>query len=108
MSTVGWKSIEMQVAIPRTQDAGKLQDQMSKQNQEFQESLAQMQTKQEEKKRNRVNAFDQVNHLNIKKDPESRKQSSQEKESHQQKDSGSGRDNQANHPYLGNTIDFSG
>ncbi|MFA1820649.1 hypothetical protein ACDX78_10770 [Virgibacillus oceani] len=49
MSLLGWKSIKMQVAFPRTQDAGKLQEQIGKQHQHFQESF----TANQEQKRKR-------------------------------------------------------
>src|SRR5690625_5072309 len=48
----------MQVALPRAQDAGKQQEHMSKQNERYQESLAQNQVKMEERKRTQVNKFD--------------------------------------------------
>ena len=35
---MGLKSVELQVAIPRTQDAGKMQEQLSRQGQQFQET----------------------------------------------------------------------
>ncbi|WP_047984858.1 hypothetical protein [Ornithinibacillus californiensis] len=57
---MSWKSVEMQVALPRTQDAGKLQDQMQKSNQHFQEALAQSQLIQENQKRKKVQEFEEI------------------------------------------------
>jgi hypothetical protein len=57
---MSWKSVELQVALPRTQDAGKLQDQMHKSNQHFQEALAQSQLIQENQKRKKVQEFEEI------------------------------------------------
>jgi len=54
---VSWKAVDMQVALPRTQDARQLQEQRSKQHQRFQESLAHTQLKQEVINRKPVNSM---------------------------------------------------
>jgi len=54
---VSWKAVDMQVALPRTQDASQLQEQRSKQHQRFQESLAHTQLKQEVINRKPVNSM---------------------------------------------------
>ncbi len=101
---MSWKSIEMQVALPRTQDAGKLQEQMLKQNQHFQESLAQSQMKEAEQKRKRVQEFESINDVKI-KDEDRDNPSSEDQQSgardHNNEES-------IEHPYLGKRIDFSG
>jgi len=99
---LSWKSIEMQVALPRTQDAGKLQEQMGKQHQHFQESLAANQLKQEERKRKKVNDYESIHLLKDKKGDNTSVLRDEEKK----KDSGS--QNKAEHPYLGLKIDFNG
>ncbi|MGY0691585.1 hypothetical protein ACW2QC_02185 [Virgibacillus sp. FSP13] len=99
---MGWKSIEMQVALPRTQDAGKLQDQMTRQNQHSQESLVANQLKQDEQKRKRVNEFAETDKVKVKKDHSN--QTSQDQQQEEQKQE----DQFVDHPYLGNKIDFSG
>lgn len=50
VSLLSLKSIELQVALPHSQDAGKIQDQMSKEGQRFQESLTQSQIQEDLKK----------------------------------------------------------
>ncbi|WP_156289088.1 hypothetical protein [Oceanobacillus salinisoli] len=93
------KLIELQVAIPRTQDASKLSEQLTKQNQHFQESLASSQLKQEELKRKRVNDLNDTEQLKFKKQktgdhqtlPRNRKTTSSME--------------YIKHPYLGNQID---
>lgn len=98
---MSWKSIEMQVALPRTQDAGKLQEQMLKQNQHFQESLAQSQLKEANEKRKRVQEFERIK---IKDEDQDNPDSE-----NQQRDSEDDRnDKSVEHPYLGKKIDFSG
>lgn len=99
---LSWKSIEMQVALPRVQDAGKLQEQIGKQNQHFQEALAGSQLKKEELKRQRVNEFEQINHVKIKKDEKNPNEEQQNEQSSRQPDE------TVDHPYLGKKIDFNG
>ncbi|WP_188454363.1 hypothetical protein [Virgibacillus oceani] len=100
---MSWKSIEMQVALPRTQDAGKLQEQMLKHGQHIQESIAESQLKQEEQKRKRVNEFEQINDVNNRRE---RGNSDHPQRDNQQKSEQE--EQMIEHPYLGNKIDFSG
>src|SRR5699024_8834665 len=57
---MGFKSVEMQIAIPRSQDAGKMQDQMMKQGQQFQDTLTEQQIREELLKRKQVNEYEKV------------------------------------------------
>src|SRR5699024_4591721 len=57
---MGFKSVEMQVAIPRTQDASKMQDQLTRQGQQFQEKLSQQQLREDIMKRTQVNEYEDV------------------------------------------------
>ncbi len=102
--TVSWKSIELQIALPRTMEAGKLQDQLHRQPQHTQHLLTEAHLKREVKKRNRINHTEQLrkivgnnhsqNHHRIK---------IEERIS---------RDKVLNtldkHPYLGTKVDFKG
>lgn len=100
------KSIEMQVAIPRTQDASKMQEQLNRQGQQFQETLTEKQLKEEQLKRQQVNKYDDVEKRDISDDEEQTQQQEQEKKQKKQQKM----ENQAhktNHPYIGNRIDFS-
>lgn len=99
---MSWKSIEMQVALPRAQDAGKLQDQMMKQGQQFQESLAQSQIKQEELKRKKVNESEEIKKARIKKESDDPNQNKEEQSQEEELS------HTIEHPYLGNKIDFNG
>jgi hypothetical protein len=97
---MSWKSVEMQVALPRTTDAGKLQDQMLKQNQHFQEALAQSQVKQDNQKRKKVQDFEEV-HLQKDGRQDSDQTMNQEQSRQAKKDT----DQKIKHPYLGNHFD---
>lgn len=94
----------MQVALPRSQDAGKLQDQMLKQNQHFQEALAQNHIKQEELKRKKVQQSDDTEEVRNQKEEEHGNTDSQDS-NNKKKD---GNENKLDHPYLGTKFDFSG
>ncbi|WP_096269864.1 hypothetical protein [Paucisalibacillus globulus] len=95
---MSWKSVEMQVALPRTMDAGKLQEQSLKQNQHFQEALAQTQLIQENIKRKRVQDSDEVM---LQKDSQNQKN----EEKYLQKKQTSEAVENINHPFLGNNFD---
>ena len=92
----------MQVALPRTQDAGKMQDNMVKQGQHFQESLAQTQRKQEERIRKRVNEFEKTE--KVKNKEQHSKNLINKKTQLEQSEE----EYKMNHPYLGSQIDFNG
>ncbi|MFB4167470.1 hypothetical protein [Virgibacillus sp. JSM 102003] len=105
MILLSWKSIEMQVALPRTQDAGKLQEQMLKQNQHFQESLAQSQLKDIEQKRKRVQEFENIHNV---KNKNKEDRDTNDSEDQQSELGYAPIDEFAEHPYLGKKIDFNG
>lgn len=96
----------MQVALPRTQDAGQLQEQMSKQHQRFQESLAHQQLKQELLKRRQVREFERTTGRKIKEEDKER---SSTKDSQQEQGNENEREEEQHveHPYLGQKIDLS-
>lgn len=95
---MGWKSIEMQVALPRTQDAGKIQEQLQKQSEQMQGALTQAQLEQEKLKRTRVNHSEEMEKLKLKKETEESTYELQEFEN--QEEDG------VIHPYLGNKVDI--
>lgn len=102
---MSWKSIEMQVALPRVQDAGKIQEQMQKQGQHYGDSLTQSQLKQEELKRKRVSESEDIQDLKLKKDTEDDSNNQSEEQSG---DSIQTQEEKINHPYLGNRLDLNG
>ncbi|HLR88130.1 MAG TPA: hypothetical protein VK042_00230 [Atopostipes sp.] len=102
---MSWKSVEMQVALPRTQDAGRIQDQMAKQNQQFQQTLSEQQLKEEKIKQHIVNEYEDVESIN--KDKEREGSNSQDEESNNNKNEEKESKEQMKHPYLGANIDYS-
>jgi|SRR5690625_125505 len=100
---MGWKSIELQVALPRTQEAGRYQDQLSKQNQRFQESLAQSQLRQQELQRKRTNRFEKTLHKKVTDEEQTNKNDDREtKKKNDKRDS----KEKLLHPYLGRQVDI--
>ncbi|TCT26744.1 hypothetical protein EDD68_10197 [Melghiribacillus thermohalophilus] len=93
----------MQIALPRTQDAGKMQEQMQQKGQNVQDMLAQTQLMQEELKRKKISETNQKEQALIQKDEE-KKQSipSKSPQSKKSKPHSHGMP----HPYLGKHIDF--
>ena len=105
MSTLSWKSIELQVAIPRTQDAGRLQEN-DKSHQRFQESLAMTQMKQEELKKRQVNHLKESTQSNIRDENLNEKDHPHHKQ--EPKKEIEKNDETIVHPYLGRKIDYTG
>lgn len=104
MVYLSWRSIELQVALPRTQDAGKLQEQMMKQSQNLQESLAAVQLKQQDHDRKRVTDLQETSHLSNSKKKDNSNDDLNQGNNKSKKD----KDYSTEHPYLGNHIDFDG
>lgn len=98
----------MQVALPRTQDAGNIQEQMSKQHQRFQESLAQTQLKEEIIKRKQVNKFEEIKDQNVTDKDKDKENQNESEQNLQQKKQTRKKAKSVDHPYLGSKIDFSG
>jgi len=91
----------MQVALPRTQDAGKLQDQMQQRGPNVQQSLAEAGKIHDDLRRNQVNSMESKNGVNVNSNEDTTLLDSS-KETHHN-------DVKVNvHPYLGNEIDYSG
>ncbi len=96
------KAIEMQVALPRTQDAGKLQEQLQQRGQVMNDIASQASLKEEERKRRSVieNGETTFVSLSDKEQNEQQQPQSNHKKKHKlEKES---------HPYKGQLIDYSG
>ena len=105
---MGLKSIEMQIAIPRSQDACKMQEQLSRQAQQFQETLTDQQLRDEIVKRHKTNRQEKV----LKREVDDREERShyetaEEKDKDREKQTHN-LNEQIKHPYLGKQIDWSG
>lgn len=101
---MGFKSVDLQVAIPRTQDASKMQEQLTRQGQQFQDSLTQQQLREEMLKRTQVNEYEDVKGQIL--DDESQEKE-QEKAEEQVKKLKQEEKAIIDHPYLGKHIDYS-
>lgn len=103
----GLKSIELQVALPRTQTAGKLQDQMQQRSTVAQDQLSQQQIEEQIRKRNAVTETDATEKKRLNNDDESKKdkgkQMMQGKKKKQEKETG---EKKELHPYKGKHIDI--
>lgn len=103
MILMSWKSIEMQVALPRTQDAGKMQEQLMKQNQHFQEGLAQSNRMQEIEKRHKVQDFDEIQ---LQKDGQQENKGSGQSGNRNNEKESNEVEQAIQHPFLGNNFDI--
>ncbi|MEH7882746.1 hypothetical protein V7654_00355 [Bacillus sp. JJ1609] len=101
------KAIEMQIALPRTQDAGKIQEQLQQRGQHLQEHAAQSVTKEDELKRKTVIKNNPKQEAHLTKDDGSSNQN-QEQSNPDKKKNSEHHHIQQNHPYKGKVIDYSG
>ncbi|MGA9228071.1 MAG: hypothetical protein WB217_17115 [Mesobacillus sp.] len=101
------KAIEMQIALPRTQDAGKIQEQLQQRGQHLQEHAAQSVKKEDELKRKTVIKNNQKQETRLNKDDRSSNHN-QEQSNPDKKKNSENHNKQQNHPYKGKVIDYSG
>ncbi|KIY21514.1 MULTISPECIES: hypothetical protein [Mesobacillus] len=100
------KAIEMQIALPRTQDAGKIQEQLQQRGQHLQEHAVKMVTKEEDLTRNTVVKNNQKQEARLNKEGSHQgDQEQKNRENHENKDD---EIVQQHHPYKGKVIDYSG
>lgn len=93
----------MQIALPRTHDASKIQEQLNQRNQLIQDQLAQSTQKEVDLKRTQVLENSESEKLKLKKD-----QSQQQHEQNKKKKKDQKQEENPNHPYKGKEIDFFG
>ena len=100
------KAIEMQIALPRTHDAGKIQEQLQQRGQHLQEHAAQSVTKKDDLKRKTVvkNSQKQEASLNQEGSPSGKQQQNGRRDQKNKND----QPEQPHHPYKGKVIDYSG
>lgn len=109
MVKIGLKSIDMQVALLRTQDASKMQEQLTRQGQQFQETTAQQHLTEEVLKRQQTNRFENVTKRDVDSNDEKEKERKQNRSEENQKQNKQGQiKERVQHPYLGRQIDWSG
>lgn len=98
---MGMKAVEMQVALPRTQDAGKMQDQMQRHGETLQGMLAQSELEAEKLKRTQVQHMVETNRTK-------KKEESEQERRENKKQKAKKKTRKDYHPYLGRRIDFNG
>ncbi|GAA4059907.1 MAG TPA: hypothetical protein GXZ58_11255 [Bacilli bacterium] len=103
---MGWRSIELQVALPRTQDVGRIQEQIQQRGQFMQEVIAQAQQQAEEMKRRSVTNLEEGHKLS--NDTKESDQENQLDQSNEHADSKPEHKIKIQHPYLGTRIDING
>ncbi|RAK23396.1 hypothetical protein B0I26_101357 [Anoxybacillus vitaminiphilus] len=92
------KLVELQVALPRTYDIGKIQEQMAQQSQFMQSQLAASIQKKEELQRRQVTAKEKSSEARWKKEGNPLQLQTNKKM----------KTAKQNHPYKGTMIDFTG
>ncbi|TFB23186.1 hypothetical protein E3U55_05045 [Filobacillus milosensis] len=100
---MSWKGVELQVALPRTQDAGQLQDQLNQRGQFSQDHFAQSQLKEADLKRKKVLETNEEEKITNEEDESKNEQIYSSKHQSQ-----SPLEYKEQHPYLGKIIDYSG
>lgn len=98
------KSIEMQIALPRTHDAGKLQEQMQQRGQLLQDFASESVKKEDEKKMRSVMKQEKQEAARFHKDGKGREQAEQQGAKKEKKH----KQQTEPHPYKGTRVDFSG
>ncbi|MBP3038384.1 hypothetical protein J9303_02540 [Bacillaceae bacterium Marseille-Q3522] len=101
------KSVEMQVALPRTQEIGKIQEQLQQRGQIMQAHANESVEKDVVKKRTSVTKEEETKEAKWEHNQSSRHRQ-QEHEQKKQKSRQIARNHYENHPYKGHKIDFSG
>ncbi|MBA2174084.1 hypothetical protein H0266_04125 [Halobacillus locisalis] len=98
---MSWKSVEMQVALPRVQDAGKLQEQIAQRNPTLQHFVSQKQEQLDRKKRVSVMNSENVEDALVNDEGPSQTPSLSEKGANVKEET-------IDHPFLGKRVDYSG
>ena len=101
---MSWKSIELQVALPRTFEANKVQEQHQQRSQIDQSQTAVAQAKEAEHSRKSVDKQEQKEKAHLSGDQKGSNPHFQQKDQEKKQ---SGKHN-SDHPFKGKHIDFSG
>ncbi|MFS0782274.1 hypothetical protein [Bacillus sp. 1P06AnD] len=101
------KAIEMQIALPRTQDAGKIQEQLQQRSQIAIDSAANEVKREEKKKEQSVIAAKKARQQKVGEDSGKMNQTNLHS-GHNLNCTQEEKEELSHHPYKGNRIDFSG
>lgn len=103
------KSIEMQVALPRTMEVGKIQEQLQQRGQNMNDFATMRNQKEDEQKRTSVIKHEQKSNVKLSQEERNNnKKEQEERENKQMKKTKDINDMKEKHPYKGNVIDYSG
>ena len=101
------KSIEMQIALPRTMEAGKIQEQLQQRGQNMNDLAAMRNQKEAEEKRTSVIKQEQKSNVKLSQEDKDKQNSPQNNEDKERKKAKM-EEMKEKHPYKGNIIDYSG
>ncbi|WP_100404460.1 hypothetical protein [Bacillus solitudinis] len=99
------RPVEMQGSIPQSQNASKIQDQIQQRGQVGQEIISEHLKQEELKKRRQVNETNDSEKTRLQSED---KEKNQQHEQNNQKQDRKRKETQADHPYKGKFVDFSG
>lgn len=102
----GLKLVELQVALPRTQTAGKMQEQIQQRSTVAQEQLSQQQIERDIKKNKATTETENLEKKRLANDDESKKNQPQDQGHQKGKKDGSTGEKRESHPYKGKHIDI--
>jgi len=102
------KSVEMQIALPRTHEAGKLQEQLQQRGQVSNHHAAAELEREAEKNRSTVIKQEQKERPQLNSGNSSSGQQNGKQKSKKQENSSLDESGKEKHPYKGTIIDFSG
>lgn len=102
------KAIEMQIALPRTQDAGKIQEQIQQRSQIQHDYAAHEVQKEVDKMQHSVVKEEQKSFLKFNEKDGNRDSGTFEQQKKKNQDKKKNTSNSQIHPYKGNLIDYSG
>ncbi|WP_394137079.1 hypothetical protein [Cytobacillus oceanisediminis] len=100
------KSIELQVALPRTIEAGKIQEQLQQRGQAMGEIAAEKTRKDEVKNRHTVIKQEQKQNVSLAKEEKNNHKGRDEPDQKEKRKKDSSREQ--SHPFKGKVIDYSG
>lgn len=102
------KLVELQVALPRTQDLGKMQEQLQQKGQHLQGHLAAAQQKHDSEQRKQVNKYNETEKNKLQKDDQNPSNGSSYAQKNRKPKKQQSQQVQGHHPYKGNLIDIEG
>ncbi|MBU8877858.1 hypothetical protein BGM26_02480 [Bacillus sp. FJAT-29790] len=102
------KLIEMQIALPRTMEAGKIQEQLQQRGQNMNDFAAQASQKEEEQKRKTVIKQEQKSNVKLTQEEKDHNKGTGSQGNRNDKSTEMVNEKKEQHPYKGIVIDYSG